>query len=521
MAGSTRPRQQKLNQYVKKNSSGGARDDNKRRPFNHASKPMKVKPKFHRAGGFSTFQIRLVHSILSEVLTEGRPLDKAYALYFAKVKLDAAEQGFIIKQVNNMLRRLSFYAYAANLKRPADFARHINRLITCYCADKEWPVPELDCGEGFDRSHLKQRLGQARNDVLLNQGCPIWLNELGQKELKEDWPTERLALSTEPRRFIRCNTLKGDRDALASRLAAEGVVTRSVKDIKTALEITSSCALFRTEAFKEGLFEQQDAGSQLIAPFCEVKPHQRVIDACAGAGGKTLHLAALMQGKGQLIALDTAQWRLDELKKRAKRAGAFNIEVRHIDSSKVIKRLEKQADCVLIDAPCSGTGVLRRTPDGKWRDSTAYIKELREIQADILKRYSQMVKPGGLLVYSTCSILPSENSTQVKIFLSMNPEFTLVEDKQLLPSMGYDGFYMAKMRRAKSAPAVQADEAAKDAEAEEAPIPTAEDALSAPETVEANEAAAKAAPAEVETAADAPAAQSSDESEEKKLTDQA
>lgn len=500
MAGSTRPRQQKLNQYVKKNEQGRSREGEKRRPFNHASKPVRAKPKFHRAGGFSTFQLRLVHSILAEVLTEGRPLDKAYALYFAKVKLDAAEQGFIIKQVNNMLRRLSFYAYAANLKRPSDFARHINRLITCYCADKDWPVPELDCGEGFDRSHLKQRLGQARNDVLLNQGCPIWLNELGQKELKDEWPAERLALSAEPRRFIRCNTLKGDRDALASRLSAEGVVTRSVKDIKTALEVTSSCALFRTECFKEGLFEQQDAGSQLIAPFCEVKPHQRVIDACAGAGGKTLHLAALMQGRGQLIALDTAKWRLDELKKRAKRAGAFNIEVRHIDSSKVIKRLDKQGDCVLIDAPCSGTGVLRRTPDGKWRDSTAYIKELRQIQADILKRYSKMVKPGGLLVYSTCSILPSENVEQVKAFLTANPEFTLVEDKQLLPSMGYDGFYMAKMRRAEAEAPVKTEgeaadtadsAAAAETEADEAPIPAAEDALSAPETVEANEAAAK------------------------------
>ncbi len=457
MAGFIRPTQQKLNKFVRSGRKADGRgepgrDRDPRRSFNHNSKPQPPREKQHRAGGFSPFQLRLVHSILTETLTEGKPLDKAYALYFAKVKLDAVEQGFIIKQINNMLRRLSFYALVANLKRPSDFARHVNRLITVYCADKGWPVPELDCGEGFDRSHLSKRLGQARNDVLLNQGCPIWLNELGQKELKEAWPAERLALSTEPRRFIRCNELKGDRDTLASRLAGEGVVTRAVKDIKTALEVTSSCALFRTQCFKDGLFEQQDAGSQLIAPFCQVKPHQCVIDACAGAGGKTLHLAALMQGRGQLIALDTAAWRLEELKKRARRAGAFNIEVRLIDSSKVIKRLEGRGDCVLIDAPCSGTGVLRRTPDSKWRDSTAFLKELRHTQAEILNSFSRMVKPGGLLVYSTCSIMPSENRAQVDRFLEAHPEFTLEEDRQQLPSMGYDGFYMARMRKA-AAPA--------------------------------------------------------------------
>ncbi len=446
-----RPNQQKLNKFIKKRNvkpqerKGGAA----RRPFNQHSKPRKVKP------GFSPFQLRLVDSILKAVLSDGKPLDKAYALYFAKVKLEPLEQGFIIRHINAMFRRLSFYAYTANLKRPADFANHINRLITCYCADIDWPIPELDCGEGFDRSHLARRLGQARNDELLNQGCPVWLNELGKKELGEAWPHERAALCSEPSRYVRVNTLKTDRDTLASRLKEEGIVTKAVKDIKTALQITSSCALFRTNCFKEGLFEQQDAGSQLIAPFCEVKPGMRVVDACAGAGGKTLHLAALMEGKGQLIALDTAPWRLEELKKRAKRAGAFNIETRVIDSSKIIKRLEHSADVVLIDAPCSGTGVLRRTPDSKWRDSGAYLKELKGTQADILERCCTMVKDGGLLVYSTCSILPSENQDQVKAFASRHPEFELIEQQQILPSSGFDGFFMAKLRKAAAKPEVK------------------------------------------------------------------
>ncbi|MBU3826324.1 MAG: RsmB/NOP family class I SAM-dependent RNA methyltransferase [Candidatus Anaerobiospirillum merdipullorum] len=448
---SARPTQGKLNKFVKQQPRTSATKE--RRPFNHQSRP-----KIRRNGGFSPFQIRLVHSILSEVLTEGKPLDKAYAIYFAKVKLEPVEQGFIIRQINAMFRRLSFYAYCACLKRPSDFARHVNRLIVCYCADQGWELPDLDCGEGFDRSHLSQRIGQARNDELLNQGCPQWLNNLGQKELGAKWPTERAALCSEPKRYIRVNTLKTDRDTLASRLSDEGVVTRPVKGIPTALEITSSCALFRTQCFKEGLFEQQDAGSQRIAAFCEVAPHQRVIDACAGAGGKTLHLAALMQNKGQLIALDTAAWRLEELKKRARRAGVSNIEIRPVDSSKILKRLYDSADRVLIDAPCSGTGVLRRTPDSKWRDSTAYLKELQHTQAQILERDCNLVKVGGLLIYSTCSILPSENHNQIATFLAQHPDFSLIDEVQMLPSEGTDGFYMAKLRR--EAPVATSTEAA-------------------------------------------------------------
>ena len=398
--------------------------------------------------GFSPFQIRLVQSILESVFIEKKSLDKSYAFWFAKVKIPALEQGFIIKQINAMFRRLSFYAIVSCLKRPSDFVRHINRLIISYCADNDWPLPELDAGEGFDRTGLKQRLKLAREDELLNEGCPIWLNELGEKELGDRWPAERLALSTAPSRYIRVNTLKTTRENLGHELSEEGVVTKPVKGVYSALEVTSNAALFRTNSFKSGLFEQQDAGSQLIAPFLEVAPGMRVIDTCAGAGGKTLQLACLMENKGSIIALDTESWKLEDLKKRSRRAGAFNIETRVIDSTKVIKRLYDMADRVLIDAPCSGLGVIRRTPDSKWRDMRPRIIELKKIQQDILSRYSKMAKIGGIVVYSTCSILPSENALQVKEFIdNSNGAFELVEDRTLYPSDGFDGFYMAKIIR--------------------------------------------------------------------------
>lgn len=414
--------------------------------FNQNSRPVHIS----HVPGFSPFQVRLVQSILTSVLVDKKPLDKAYALWFAKVKLDSLEQGFIIKHINNMFSHLSYYAYICSLKRPSDLSRHVNRLIISYCFHKKLAIPDLDGGEGFDRRNLDKRIAEANEDILLKEGCPIWLNELCQNELKELWPEQRKALALEAPRYIRTNTLKVSREELAKELSEQGVVTKPVKGNHDALLVTSNSAIFRTGAFKSGHFEQQDAGSQEIAKFLEVGPKMRVIDACAGSGGKTLQLAALMQATGSLIALDTVDWKLDELKKRAKRAGAFNIETRVIDSTKVIKRLYDSADRVLIDAPCSGTGVFRRTPDSKWKDARAHLNELHTIQEDILERYTKMVKVGGMVVYSTCSILPSENEKQVQKFLEKNGEnFTLVEDQHIFPSTMFDGFYMAKLLRIK------------------------------------------------------------------------
>ena len=406
-----------------------------------------INDKIPRKPGFTTFQMRLVQSILTSALVDKKPLDKSYAMWFAKVKIPAVEQGFVIRHINAMFRRLSFYAHVAGLKRPSDFERHVNRLILSYYATEGWPLPELNA-EGFDRTGLKKRIEEAIAHPLYNEGCPFYLEELCSRELKDKWPAERKALGEAAPRFIRVNTLKTTRDELAAALSEEGVVTKSVKGVHTALEVTSNAALFRTLAFREGKFEQQDAGSQLIAPFLEVAPGMRVIDTCAGSGGKTLHLAALMNGKGSLIAMDIEGWKLDELKARARRAGAFNIETRVIDSTKVIKRLYGHADRVLIDAPCSGLGVLRRTADSKWADIQPRLIELKKIQADILERYSRMVKVGGKVVYSTCSILPSENEKQVKAFLANHPgEFVLEAEEHIWPSSGFDGFYMARLRR--------------------------------------------------------------------------
>jgi 16S rRNA (cytosine967-C5)-methyltransferase len=156
-----------------------------------------------------------------------------------------------------------------------------------------------------------------------------------------------------------------------------------------------------------------------------------------------------MKNKGKILALDNADWKLEELMKRATRAGVSIIEPRPITTTKVVKRLKDKADRLLLDVPCSGLGVLRRNPDSKWRLTSEKIQEIKVLQAYILDKYSQMVKPGGKMVYSTCSILPSENQQQVKSFLSrVDGSFILEEEKSISPARnGFDGFYMARMKR--------------------------------------------------------------------------
>ena len=192
----------------------------------------------------------------------------------------------------------------------------------------------------------------------------------------------------------------------------------------------------------------QDAGSQLIAPFLQAESGMRVIDACAGAGGKSLHLATLMQNKGSIISMDTEGRKLEELRKRAQRNGINIIETRTIESDKVINRLQDSADRLLLDVPCSGLGVIRRNPDAKWKLKLEFMNEIRFLQAKILQNYSKMVKIGGKMVYATCSILPSENENQVAIFLENNQNWEKMDEKKVSSSeYGFDGFYMALLER--------------------------------------------------------------------------
>jgi 16S rRNA (cytosine967-C5)-methyltransferase len=275
------------------------------------------------------------------------------------------------------------------------------------------------------------------------------MDALGVSELGEEkWAKELAVLNTPSRIVLRANQLKINALDLKEKLLTIDCETDTTPLSIDALILKKRGNVFATGFFKQGLFEVQDAGSQAIAPFLQVEPGMRVIDACAGAGGKSLHLAALMKNKGTLIAMDTEAWKLEELRKRAKRNGVNIIETRVIDTTKVIKRQYDSADRLLLDVPCSGMGVLRRNPDAKWKLNNAFFENIRQTQAEILQSYARMVKKGGKMVYATCSIFPSENEAQVKAFLEKNDEWQWVDERTLTPATdGFDGFYMALLER--------------------------------------------------------------------------
>ncbi len=325
------------------------------------------------------------------------------------------------------------------------------KLLAVWCLWNKVDFPDWEELKGLNRKKILENYEQLKANRKIRESIPDWLDELGVKELGTKWEKEIAALNEEAKVVLRVNTIKISREELQKQLEElENILTDAPLDFPDALLLEEHQNIFTRQQFKDGLFEVQDGGSQLIAPFLQVKPGMRVIDACAGAGGKTLHLAALMQNKGRIIALDTEEWKLDELKKRGRRAGVANVETRLIESSKTIKRLENSADRLLLDVPCSGLGVLKRNPDAKWKMSHDFIEQVKELQQRILIDYSSMVKIGGEMVYSTCSLFPSENEKQVETFLKNQPQhFELLEQKTVLPSAGFDGFFMARLKKIK------------------------------------------------------------------------
>ena len=377
------------------------------------------------------------------IFVDGKYADKVIEKVLkSNPRWGARDRRFIAETTYDIVRWYRLFLTVSE-SSPTDFWK----LLGTWCIWSNIGLPPWREFQALNQERLKSRYSELSGNLPVVESIPDWLNEKGETELKARWPIELHALNEEARVVLRANTLKTKRKALQQTLLEENIETSVSEKFPDALILNERQNVFTKSAFKDGLFEVQDAGSQLIAPFLNAEPGMRVIDACAGAGGKSLHLSALLQNKGKIIAMDTEEWKLDELRKRARRAGATNIETRTIDSSKVIKRLNGSADAVLLDVPCSGLGVLRRNPDAKWKLTAGFLDEVKDTQRKILREYSDMVKVGGKIVYSTCSIFPSENEVQVKSFLAENKDFELQEEKMVYPSDGFDGFYMARMVR--------------------------------------------------------------------------
>ena len=388
---------------------------------------------------------------LMAIFNEGEYADKVVARALKKDKRwGSHDRKFVAETIYEIVRWKRLYTEIAEVKEPFDRDK-IWRIFAVWAVLRGYNLPDWKYFEDTPVRRIKGKFDELTKTRKFRESIPDWMDELGVKELGEEiWTKELAAQNEQAKVILRVNRLKTTKEKLRAILMDLNIETEFHKDYPDALILTERANVFLTDAFKDGLFEVQDASSQLVAYFLDVKPGMRVVDTCAGAGGKTLHLASLMENKGQLIAMDLYESKLKQLKIRAKRNGAFNIEPRVIESTKTIKKLHEKADRVLIDAPCSGLGVLKRNPDSKWKLQPEFIDNIRKVQAEVLENYSKIVKPGGKLVYATCSVLPSENQEQIKHFLSteIGKEFTFVKDQKVLASeSGFDGFYMALLER--------------------------------------------------------------------------
>nr|WP_299389118.1 methyltransferase domain-containing protein [Allomuricauda sp.] len=391
--------------------------------------------------------IDALHMIFNEKEYADKVIEKV--LRYDK-RWGSRDRGFIAETTYEIVRWKRLYEEIAEVREP--YTRpQLFRLFAVWCVLRGIRLPDWKQLEDTPERRIKGRFDELSKIRKIRESIPDWIDELGEKSLgNSKWTKEIAALNKPAEVILRTNTLKTNRKALQSALASEQIETEILQEYPNALKLKERKNVFTTQTFKDGLFEVQDASSQLVAPYLEVQPGQRVVDACAGAGGKTLHLAAEMENKGQLIALDIYESKLKKLKTRARRNGVHNVETRVIDSTKVIKKLYGTADRLLLDAPCSGLGVLRRNPDSKWKLEPDFVERIMGVQQDILQKYSKILKPGGQLVYATCSILPQENSEQVQKFLESESGkgFSLVRDQNIYASEnGFDGFYMALLNK--------------------------------------------------------------------------
>ncbi|WEK04667.1 MAG: RsmB/NOP family class I SAM-dependent RNA methyltransferase [Candidatus Devosia phytovorans] len=296
--------------------------------------------------------------------------------------------------------------------------------------------------------------------------CPDWAADALRRRFGDDFLMEMTAMLTEPPLDLRANTLKTDRDTMLRAVHDLGFKAKAALLSPLGIRVDERLSLDRLPMLRAGEVEIQDEGSQLVAMLVDARPGDRVVDFCAGAGGKTLALAAQMKNKGHIVACDVNEGRLKRAVERFRKAGVHNAETRLLssESDKWVKRHKLGFDRVLIDAPCSGTGTWRRNPDARWRpEEEQGLEALIVLQGKILTSAARLVKPGGRLVYATCSLLPEENEDQIARFLAAHPDYSVVPLSEAAPQItnsahpdhlsltparhGTDGFFAAVLQR--------------------------------------------------------------------------
>lgn len=389
--------------------------------------------------------VKVLDGVFNQDLYADKTIEKILKL---DKRWGSRDRGFIAETSYEIIRWKRLYIEIAEVKKPFKY-QNLWRIFSVWAVLKGINLPNWKEFQETPKRRIKGKFDNLSKIRKFRESVPDWIDELACKEIGEKiWEKEIAELNKMAPVVLRTNSLKISRNELKKILNDEEILTETIEGYPDALRLKERASLFKKNSFQMGLFEIQDASSQLVAPFLKIDPGMKICDVCAGAGGKTLHLSALSKNKGQIIAMDIYKHKLVQLKKRAKRNSAFNIETKLIENSKSIKRLKGKVDRLLIDAPCSGLGVLRRNPDSKWKLKPDFLNKIKDTQLEILKKYSKLIKKNGKMVYATCSILPSENEYQIQSFLKSEEgkDFTLEEEKKISPLIsGFDGFYMARL----------------------------------------------------------------------------
>lgn len=417
------------------------------------------------------------------------PPDALIAAFFrARKYLGSHDRRFIAETAYGTirhLRRIDRLLAGAVLQQGAGRtpAGASDRVVMYLLAvDEAWTAERSEeLRDAYQQEWKRARSGlEAHEQATSDQRAPLTAEGLADRYSFEPWMVEEFVrdhgletaedlcrcLNVQAPLTIRTNTLQTDRERLQAMLQASGIPSHPTRLSPLGLHLTKRLNVFHLDAFRKGFFELQDEGSQLLPLLIDPKPTAKVLDACAGAGGKTLELSALMKNRGEIVAADISARRLEELRKRARRAGAHNIRVRQADfTSDALEGAEGSFDVVLLDAPCSGTGTIRRNPGLKWTVTESSVEELVQKQSSLLARSALFVKPGGVVWYCTCSLLRRENEAVVEHFLSAGSSFALMDPASVLARLGLsdaragsaihllphrhgtDGFFCAALQR--------------------------------------------------------------------------
>jgi 16S rRNA (cytosine967-C5)-methyltransferase len=419
----------------------------------------------------------VVLEVYRAVRDEGWLADRALSQVLRREKrLFSAERRAVAESVYGLLRRQGEIDFllgprATHSQRYAAWLARYGNLSAAAAAKRLGVTPSVlePLAEAGKRiGHLADPIER----LAVLQSVPRFIAALFTAELGEAEARELLeAMNRRAPLTVRANVLQTTRDDLAKQLSREGVGSTPTRFSPWGLVLDERVNAFSMPSFKDGLFEIQDEGSQLVALLCQVRPGKKVVDACAGAGGKTLALAMEMKNRGEIVAIDSDGERLDEARRRARRADVHNVRTRVIaagaEADAQLADLAGTADVVLVDAPCSGLGTLRRKPDARWRLGEGDPARFAALQAELLSRFAKLVAPKGRLVYATCSIARIEDEVVAEAFAASHPEFTAVPAARLLGEplakaldlagpylrlwphrQGTDGFFAAAFERA-------------------------------------------------------------------------